>query len=70
MSNFTSPSINEVKQKVLTVFQTSQKPITIASIQRDLNYEYPKYLIARAFWRLCDDGICEINRTKLKLRND
>ena len=70
MTNFTSPSINEVKEKVLTVFQTSRGLITIASIQKDLNYEYPKYLIARAFWRLCDDGICEINRTKLKLKND
>lgn len=70
MTNFTSPSINEVKKKVLTVFQTSKEPITIASIQKDLNYEYPKYLIARAFWKLCDDGICEINRTKLKLIND
>ena len=70
MTDFTSPPINEVKEKVLTVFQTSQEPITIASIQKELNYEYPKYLIARAFWRLCGDGICEINRTKLKLIND
>lgn len=62
-----SPSIEEVKENVLKVFQTSSNQITVASIAKDLNYKYPHYLIARAFWILCEEGICELNRTKMKL---
>ena len=63
-----SPSIEEVKENVLKVFQTSSNQITVASIAKDLNYKYPNYLIAKAFWILCEEGICEMNRTKMKLR--
>ena len=61
-------SLEEVKEDVLGVFKSSSNEITVASIAKDLNYKYPKYLIARAFWILCQEGICELNRTKMKLR--
>lgn len=61
--------LEEVRKEVLLYVYVKQEDMSIESIRNGLNNKYRTWLINKIIWKLIDDGICEIYKTKIRLRN-